>query len=75
MGGLLVVIRAAEGGGTGVVVVPFCGIEAAGGKIILIFPATSCAGRMVSADLVWISLIEWRGYGRCRGMCDDWCGF
>ena len=51
-GGLLVVIRTAAGGGTGVAVVPFCNIEAAGGTIILIVPATNCAGRMVSADLL-----------------------
>ena len=57
-GGLIVVIRAAAGGGTGVAVVPFCNIKAVGGAIIIIVPATSCAGRLVSADPVRISLIE-----------------
>ena len=57
-GGLLVVIRAAAGGGAGVDVVPFCNIKAAGGTIIIIVPATNCAGRLVSLDLVQISLIE-----------------
>ena len=68
-------IRAATGGGTGLDVVPFCNIEAAGGAIILIVPETSCAGRLVSADPVWISLIEQRGCGRSGGMCGDWRGF
>ena len=57
LGGLLVVIRAEAGGRAGVSVVPFCDIKTAGGKIILIFPSTNCAGRLVSADLVRISLI------------------
>ena len=57
-GGLIVVIRAAAGGGTGVAVMPLCNIKAARGAIILIVPATSCAGRLVSAEPVWISLIE-----------------
>ena len=57
-GGLLVVIRAAFGGGKGVACVPFCNIEATGGTVIFIVPETSCAGRLVSADPVGVSLIE-----------------
>ena len=68
-------IRAAARGGVGVAVVPFCNIEATGGTIILIVPAMSCAGRLVSADLVRISLIVYRGCGWGGGMCGDWRGF
>ena len=57
-GGLLVVIREAAGWGADVAGVPFCNIEAAGGTVIFIFPATSCVGWLVSADLDWVSLIE-----------------
>ena len=46
------------GRGAGVAVVPFCNIKAAGGTIILIVPETNCAGRLVSADLVLVSLVE-----------------
>ena len=58
VGGLIIVLRVAAGGRTGVAVVPFYNIEAAGGAIIIIVPATCCAGRLVSADPIWISLIE-----------------
>ena len=51
-------IRAAAGGGTGVAGVPFCNIEAAGVTVISIILATSCVGRLVSVDPVWVSLIE-----------------
>ena len=74
-GALLVVIRAVEGGRAGVDVVPFCNIEAAGGEIIPIVPAPSCAGQLVSADPVLISLIDWRGHGRGGGMCGAWSEF
>ena len=57
-GGVLVVIREAVGWGTCVVGVPFCDIEAAGGIVIFIVPATSCAGLLVSVDPTWVSLIE-----------------
>ena len=57
-GGLLVVIRAAEGGGARVAGVSFCNIEAAGRTVIIIVPATSCAGRLVFADPVLVSLVE-----------------
>ena len=57
-------LRAAAGGGTGMAGVPFCNIEAAGVIVISIVPAPKCAGRLVSADPVWVSLIESRG---CRG--------
>ena len=55
--------------------VPFCNIVAAGGTVIFIVTATSCAGRLVSADHVWVSLAEWRRYERDGDMCDDWRGF
>ena len=61
-------IRAAEGGGTGVAGVPFCNIKAAGGTVICIVPDTSCAGRLVSADPLFgiLDLVAqvraWRGY-------------
>ena len=45
-------IRAAAVGGAVVAGVPFCNIEAAGGTVIFIVPATSCVGRLVSADPV-----------------------
>ena len=57
-GGVLVVIRAVAGWGTCVAGVLFCDIEAAGGTLISIVPATSCAGRLVSVDPAWVSLVK-----------------
>ena len=59
----------------GVAGVPFCDIEAAGGTVICIVPATSCAGRLFSADPAWVSLIESRGCRSGGDMCGDWRGF
>ena len=50
--------------------VPVCTIDAAGVTVIFIVPVPKCAGRLVSADPVWVSLIESRG---CRGG-SDMCG-
>ena len=58
LGGFFVVIRAAAGWGACVAGVPFCDIEAAGGTVIFIVPATSCVGRLVSADPDWVSLVK-----------------
>ena len=74
-GGLLVELRAAAGGGTGMAGVPLCNIEAAGVTVILIVPLPKCAGRLVSADPFWVSLIESRGCGGGGDMCGDWRGF
>ena len=68
-------IRAAAGWGACVAGVPFCDIEAAGGTVIFIVPETSCAGRLISADPDWVSLIEWCGCGRGGDMCGEWRGF
>ena len=57
-GGLSVVIRVAAGWGTCVAGVPFFDIKAAGGTVIFIVPVTSCAGRLVSAEPDWVSLVK-----------------
>ena len=73
--GLLVVLRAAAGGVTGMSGVPFFNIEAAGVTVIFIFPAPKCSGQLVSADPVWVSLIDSRGCRGGRDVCSGWRGF
>ena len=68
-------LRAAAGGGTGMAGVPFCNTEAAGVTLIFIVPAPKCAGRLVSAYPVWVSLIESRGCGGDGNICGVWHGF
>ena len=63
-------LRAAAGGGTGMAGVLFCNIEAAGVTVIFIVSSPKCTGRLVSAEPVWVSLIELHG---CEGG-GDMCG-
>ena len=68
-------LRAAAGGRTGMAGVPFYNIKAAGVTVIFIVPAPKCAGRLVSADPVWVYMIDSRGYRGGGDMCGSWCGF
>ena len=68
-------LRAVAGGGTVLAGVPFCNIVAVGVTVIFIVPAPKCAGRLVTAYPVWVSLIESCGCGVGGYMCGGWHGF
>ena len=66
--GVLVMVRAAAVWGTCVAGVPFCDIETAGEIVILIVPATRCAGSWFLQTLLgspWFSVVGAGATGIC----------